>query len=72
MVLALAAFMKVPKSFIVIKPFDLQKSLRKWHEIARLNYKWERHLDNVTATYSLKENGDVRVDNKGYGFIKGE
>jgi apolipoprotein D and lipocalin family protein len=71
-VLALAAFMKVPKSFIVVKPFDLQKYLGKWYEIARLDYKWERHLDNVTATYSLKENGDVRVDNKGYDFIKGE
>lgn len=69
-VFALAAFMRVPKRLMTVKPFDLQKYLGKWYEIARLDYKWERHLDNVTATYTLKENGDVRVDNKGYDFIK--
>ncbi len=53
-----------------VKPFDQAKYLGKWHEIARLDYKWERDLDNVTATYSLKDNGDIKVDNKGYNYKK--
>ena len=59
----------IPEKATVVKPFDQQKYLGTWHEIARLDYKWEKNLDNVTAT-SLKENGDIRVDNKGYNTKK--
>ena len=69
-IVALASFIKSPKGIPTIKPFNLQKYLGKWYEIARLDYKWEKNLDNVTATYTLKENGDVRVDNKGYNVKK--
>lgn len=60
----------IPKKAVAVKPFDAKKYLGKWYEIARLDYKWEKHLDNVTATYSLKPNGDIRVDNKGYNIKK--
>jgi len=60
----------IPEKATVVKPFDQQKYLGTWYEIARLDYKWEKNLDNVTATYSLKENGDIRVDNKGYNTKK--
>jgi apolipoprotein D and lipocalin family protein len=53
-----------------VKPFDQKKYLGKWYEIARLDYKWEKNLSNVTATYSLKDNGDIKVDNKGYNYKK--
>lgn len=68
--IALSSFVKIPKGAIAVKPFDQKKYLGKWYEIARLDYKWERNLDNVTATYSLKENGDIKVDNRGYNFKK--
>jgi len=53
-----------------VKPFDTDKYLGKWYEIARLDYTWERNLDNVTATYSLRDDGNIKVDNKGYNLKK--
>jgi len=58
------------KHIEVIKPFDSEKYLGKWYEVARLDYSWERNLDNVTATYSLREDGKIKVDNKGYNSKK--
>ena len=66
------SFKTIPKGAIAVKPFDQKKYLGLWYEIARLDYKFERNLNNVTATYSLKENGTIKVDNKGYNFKKGK
>lgn len=60
----------IPKKAIAVTNFDKAKYLGKWFEIARLDYKWERNLDNVTAEYSLNDNGTIRVDNKGYDVKK--
>jgi len=68
--LFLASYRAIPEKATAVKPFDQQKYLGTWYEIARMDYKWERNLDNVTATYSLKENGDIKVDNKGHNFKK--
>ncbi len=69
---ALMGFGTIPKGAVAVKPFDQKKYLGTWYEIARLDYKWERNLDNVTATYSLKKNGQIRVDNKGYNYKKNQ
>jgi Bacterial lipocalin len=53
------------KAVRVVKPFELQKYLGKWYEIARFDVFFERDLVNVTAIYSLNANGSVRVDNQG-------
>ncbi|MWB95429.1 lipocalin [Flavobacterium sp. GA093] len=60
----------IPKGVTAVTNFDKAKYLGKWYEIARLDYKWEKDLNNVTAEYSLNENGTIRVDNKGYNFKK--
>lgn len=60
----------IPPNATAVKNFDQKKYLGKWYEIARLDYRWERGMDNVTATYSLKENGEIRVDNKGRDIKK--
>lgn len=49
----------------VIQDFELTRYLGVWHEIARLDFYWEKNLKNVTATYSSNEDGSVRVVNKG-------
>jgi apolipoprotein D and lipocalin family protein len=46
--------------------FDLNRYLGKWYEIARLDHSFERGLSNVSATYSMREDGGVRVINKGF------
>ncbi|NEN22286.1 lipocalin [Cryomorpha ignava] len=56
----------LPKKLAVIKPFDKEKFLGKWYEIARLDHPFEKNLTNVTATYSKKSNGKIEVVNRGY------
>lgn len=48
-----------------ISKLDLSRFLGKWYEIARYDHKFERDMQNVTAEYSLKENGMVKVLNAG-------
>ncbi|OGC25499.1 hypothetical protein A2291_03355 [candidate division WOR-1 bacterium RIFOXYB2_FULL_42_35] len=48
------------------KNVELTKYLGTWHEIARIPNWFERDLVGVTATYSLKDNGEIKVLNQGY------
>lgn len=68
----LSSCVSIPKGATAVKPFDKQQYLGKWYEIARLDFKWERHLNNTTATYSLREDGLIKVDNRGYHTIDKE
>lgn len=44
---------------------DLNKYLGRWYEICRLPLRWEDETaTDITATYSLNEDGSVRVDNR--------
>lgn len=36
-----------------------------WYEIARFDNRFERGLIDVTATYTLRPNGTIRVENRG-------
>ena len=56
----------IPKGATAIEPFDKEKYLGKWYEIARLDFKYEKNLNNTTAEYTLKKNGAIKVDNNGY------
>ncbi|OKS88217.1 lipocalin family protein [Mucilaginibacter polytrichastri] len=60
----------IPKGAKAVRPFDKDKYLGQWYEIARLDFKFEKNLDNVTANYSLNDNGSIKVDNKGYDYTK--
>ncbi|MEO6187430.1 MAG: lipocalin family protein [Ginsengibacter sp.] len=60
----------IPKGVSAVSNFDKEKFLGKWYEIARLNYRFEKNLNNVTAEYSLKNNGTIKVVNRGYNFKK--
>ena len=46
--------------------FDLNRYLGVWHEVARLDHSFERGLVKVTAEYSLRADGGVKVLNKGF------
>lgn len=58
----------IPHGAVAVKPFDKEKYLGKWFEIARMDFRFERNLKNVTAEYSLKGNGTIRVDNRGFDY----
>lgn len=56
----------VPQGIEPVKDFDLNRYLGTWYEIARLDHRFERGLEQVSATYSLRGDGGVRVINRGY------
>ncbi len=56
----------VPKGITPVEGFDLDRYLGTWYEIARLDHSFERGLEKVSATYSLRDDGGVKVLNKGY------
>jgi apolipoprotein D and lipocalin family protein len=56
----------IPEKAKAVQNFEKEKYLGKWYEIARLDFKFEKGLNNTSAEYSLKENGTIKVDNKGY------
>jgi len=62
----------IPNGAVAVKPFDKERYLGKWYEIARIDFKYERDLNNTTAVYSLNDNGTIKVDNQGYNTKKGE
>ena len=43
---------------------DIQKYSGSWYEIARFEHFFEKGCKNVTATYQLKKDGDIKVTNK--------
>ncbi|MGE6107168.1 lipocalin family protein [Aeromonas sobria] len=45
--------------------FQLDRYLGTWYEIARLDHSFERGLERVSASYSLRDDGGVRVINRG-------
>lgn len=49
-----------------VKQLDVNRYLGTWYEIARFPHSFEKDLVGVTATYSLKPNGKLRVINKGH------
>lgn len=61
---------KVPDGITVVNNFRLEPYMGTWYEIARFDFKHEKDLSNVTATYSLKDNGTVKVVNRGYNYVK--
>lgn len=49
-----------------VKELDLDKYVGTWYEIIRLDHSFERGLQKVTATYSIKDDGNIKVLNKGF------
>lgn len=66
MVLLVWGCLGVPQGVQPVNGFDLDRYLGTWYEIARLDHSFERGLDQVTATYSLREDGGIRVVNRGF------
>ena len=60
----------IPDGASAVKPFDVSRYVGKWYEIARLDFKQERGLNNTSAEYSLNNNGTIKVLNRGYNVEK--
>ena len=62
----LAACKQVPEGIEVVDHVEPEKYVGTWYEIVRLDHSFERGLEKVTATYSLREDGGLDVLNRGY------
>jgi len=71
-VLMLYCCSTIPKGAVAVKPFNKEKYLGKWYEIARFDFRFERNLNNTTANYSINENGTIKVDNRGFNYVTSE
>jgi len=70
--LLLAGCTGIPEGITVVDDFSLDRYLGTWHEIVRLDNRFEKALDPVVATYSLAPDGSVKVENKGFDLKKQE
>lgn len=69
-VISLSGCLGMPEQVKPITGFDLDRYLGTWYEIARLDHSFERGLEQVSANYSLRDDGGVRVVNRGYSVSK--
>jgi apolipoprotein D and lipocalin family protein len=72
LVLFLTGCVGIPENVKPVDNFKLEKYLGKWYEIARLDHRFERGLSRITADYSLRDDGGVRVLNRGYSTKENE
>lgn len=70
--MTLAACTGLPDGIAPVHDFRLQPYLGTWYEIARLDHAFERGLQRVTASYTPREDGGIRVINRGFAVEQGE
>jgi len=60
---------KIPAGAI-IDPFDKERYLGKWNEVARLPNLIEKDLRDLTEEYSLNEDGTIKVITRAFNPVK--
>ncbi|WP_415918825.1 lipocalin family protein [Thalassotalea crassostreae] len=72
MVSLITGCLGMPDKVEPIEDFELNQYLGKWYEVARLDHSFERGLSKVSAEYSIKQDGGVKVLNKGFSEADNE
>ncbi|MAV73761.1 MAG: lipocalin [Halieaceae bacterium MED-G27] len=62
----------LPDGVEPVTGFEKQRYLGTWYEIARLDHSFERGLEQVTATYAVRDDGAISVLNRGYDIADQE
>jgi len=62
----------VPEGVKPVQGFEADRYLGTWYEIARFDHSFERGLSQITANYSMRDDGGIRVLNRGYNAGEGE
>jgi apolipoprotein D and lipocalin family protein len=63
---------RVPEGIEPVGGFEVQRYMGTWYEIARLDHRFERGMEKVTARYELRPDGTVSVLNKGFDTRRNE
>ncbi|MGR9114135.1 MAG: lipocalin family protein [Gammaproteobacteria bacterium] len=56
----------IPEGVPAVDGFNVNRYLGKWYEIARLDHRFERGLNRITAEYRLRDDGGIDVINSGF------
>ncbi len=68
MTISLISYSSIPKGIKAVSTFNKESFLGKWYEIARFDFKFEKGLNNTTAKYSTRDDGKIKVPNRGYDY----
>jgi lipocalin len=60
--------MNTLKPLILVDKLDRKRYLGRWYEVARFQHRFEKYLVGVTAQYSLRSDGKIRVVNSGFRY----
>ncbi|GLS82898.1 lipocalin family protein [Paraferrimonas haliotis] len=66
MSILLSACVGLPDKVSPVSNFELPRYLGTWYEVARLDHSFERGMNQVTANYSMRDDGGVKVLNRGF------
>ncbi len=70
--LLLTGCVNVPSGVQPVGDFNPSRYLGTWYEIARMDHSFERGLINVSATYTLRDDGGIDVLNRGFDSRTGK
>lgn len=56
----------------IVRSFDPTQYVGTWYEIARLDNRFEKGLEQVTAKYSIEADGTLKVVNRGFNAKKND
>jgi len=62
----------IPEGLKAVEDFNINRYTGTWYEIARLDNRFEKGLEKISATYQLRDDGGVDVINKGWNEQTGE
>ncbi|MDD2802134.1 MAG: lipocalin family protein [Methylococcales bacterium] len=62
----------IPEGLQAVEDFDINRYTGTWYEIARLDNRFEKGLEKISATYQLRDDGGIDVINKGWNEQTGE
>jgi len=65
----LAGCTGIPEGITPVQNFEVNRYLGKWYEIARMDHSFERGLEQVTAQYSPRDDGGIKVINRGFKYL---
>ena len=66
----ISSCVNIPENVSPVIGFDIDRYLGTWYEIARLDHSFERGLERVTAEYSYRDDGGIKVLNRGFDPAK--
>lgn len=62
----------IPKGAEAVQPFNKNRYMGKWYEVARMPSMIEKNLRGVTEDYSSNDDGSIKVITKGYNVESGK